>query len=653
MDNSLITNIITTEREIRDRIPPELVLQNPPALVMGFVSPNVDFPAMCRRLRQILPPQTKLLLTMTAGELCSKADSKGSVYCPTEENWDRIILGVFSRDLVQDIHTVTISLGCEDIKSGKPVKTGVERTRDILRQMSSIQSPFDIDSHDTLAYTLIDGLSNSESYFIDAAYQSNKFPCLIIGGSSGGKLDFKGSLMYDGQEVCQSKAIVTFLKIAPTYRFGIFKSQNFDRTESSFHIMGSNPTLRTVTSVLDPKSSSQENFIDALCRTLHCQPNELTETLNDYSFGIVINDEIFVRSIQGIDLENRIINFYCDIANGDELFLLRKTPFISATENQFASYLQGKPPIVGGILNDCILRRLGNSRELTSMSCFNDIPIVGFSTFGELLGVNINETLTAIFFHRQEPEQIFHDHYIDQFLLQYAAFRSYFLERTVRRDRMIQEVYGKILGQLFESNNLVVQLNDSFSKNKEDMTTYADSLVYVRENLLNLAQAINSNTKSQQQISGQVQALTSKMSEISNITTTVADIAEQTGVLAINASIQAARAGETGKAFAVVSSEVRKLSNHTRDHVSMIQKTTGDIVSAVMNINDESQRSKQLFETLISTNKEVHGTTESVIQHILVTIEEMKSAQTISESILAYIDKVNKAEAFITELSRD
>ena len=46
------------------------------------------------------------------------------------------------------------------------------------------------------------------------------------------------------------------------------------------------------------------------------------------------------------------------------------------------------------------------------MQIFNDFPVVGFSTFGELLGVNINETLSAIFFYKQE-NGVFSDVLVD------------------------------------------------------------------------------------------------------------------------------------------------------------------------------------------------------------------------------------------------
>ena len=68
-----------------------------------------------------------------------------------------------------------------------------------------------------------------------------------------------------------------------------------------------------------------------------------------------------------------------------------------------ATKSRAKP--VGGILNDCILRRLHNQQSLAQIRSFDAIPTAGFSTFGELYGVNINQTLTALFFFRLENKE--------------------------------------------------------------------------------------------------------------------------------------------------------------------------------------------------------------------------------------------------------
>ena len=72
--------------------------------------------------------------------------------------------------------------------------------------------------------------------------------------------------------------------------------------------------------------------------------------------------------------------------------MLEPLDFVDKTDKDFAAFLADKPKPLGIILNDCILRRLGNGPSLTRLKTFAGIPTAGFSTFGELLGININQT---------------------------------------------------------------------------------------------------------------------------------------------------------------------------------------------------------------------------------------------------------------------
>lgn len=418
----------------------------PPALVVGFVSPHLDFPAVAAAIRESLDADQRLVLVSTAGELCS--DHPDGLYVPSEGAWDNIVLESFSRELLRNVSVHAVPLHSEDIRSGAITLSDEQRVDAIALDLAAVKPAFPLDCRDTLALAFIDGLSASESCFMEAVYATGNFPILFVGGSAGGKLDFRHTWIFDGQRVLENHAVVAFLKLAAGKHYGVFKSQNFDRTGVSFTVLDGDPVGRRATRIIDPDSFGVVGFVDALCVALECRPEELDDKLRSYTFAIDLDGELFVRSVAGIDPTDGAVSFFCDVHPGDELFLVKATDFVGRTEADFAAFLKGKPQPIGGILNDCILRRINNAPHLSGVTGFKGIPLAGLSTFGELLGIHINQTLTALFFFDADIYGGVDTEYTSSFPVHYARYQSFFSKARHNRLGMLNRIRQRLIQTL-------------------------------------------------------------------------------------------------------------------------------------------------------------------------------------------------------------
>lgn len=130
---------------------------------------------------------------------------------------------------------------------------------------------------------------------------------------------------------------------------------------------------------------------------------------------------------------------------------------------------------------------------------------------------------------------------------------------------------------------------------------------------------IQSVAGKEHELSGNLQALVGNAQETKAILVTIGDIADQTNLLALNAAIEAARAGEHGRGFAVVADEVRKLAERTQKSLAEISATINVLIQA---INDSSESLNQNMDEMMNLTQYV-GTVDQKMDELLTSMDSM------------------------------
>ena len=199
--------------------------------------------------------------------------------------------------------------------------------------------------------------------------------------------------------------------------------------------------------------------------------------------------------------------------------------------------------------------------------------------------------------------------------------------------------------------NIDGSINEALSS-KEDVLKAKDILGEASSDVIKLAHEVQRSAQTEAELSSKMEQLTSEATQVKEVLNVIADIADQTNLLALNAAIEAARAGEHGRGFAVVADEVRKLAERTQKSLTEINSTINVIVQSIADASGAMSQNSEEIQKLSELSSDVEQKIDQAVEivNFAVSINE-KNIQSFEltgksvDEIVRQIKNINEMSA--------
>lgn len=210
---------------------------------------------------------------------------------------------------------------------------------------------------------------------------------------------------------------------------------------------------------------------------------------------------------------------------------------------------------------------------------------------------------------------------------------------------------SKINENLLEMSNETKDINASVDEIKNQTVAVQDSSKIMNDKIKSMQDSSHKMDEGISAISKRIETVNTTVDKVSNIVSVIEEISSETNLLSLNASIEAARAGDAGKGFAVVAQEIRVLSDNTNTELENIKQIISSLV-------EECRYCVQASGTIVEDNakqkeeiKAVFDEFGSLDEQIQKTAEKADEIEELVTAMIELNDDITKSSNSLTDVS--